>query len=334
LPLSYAPVGIHSVGGLRWYSKLLVFAVLGLIFFGALVTSHDAGLAVPDWPTSYGENMFLFPPSQWVGGVFYEHVHRLIASGIGLLTLILTAWMTLREKRVWLKKLGALALFLVCLQGLLGGLTVLHKLPDAISVSHGMLAQTFFCLTILIAYLYSREFEARQLNELALGRSGQFYWAVFGFALIYSQLFLGAVLRHSGSGLAIPDFPTMGGSWLPAFDAEMLSHINERRRELALSAVSISQVYVHFAHRLWAIVVTFGVLFAAWKIHQAASSHLLERRTSLSLVALVLVQFSLGIFTVLSGRQPYITSLHVLTGAALLGLSFLLILRAYSFKQE
>jgi cytochrome c oxidase assembly protein subunit 15 len=317
---------------LGWYTKLLVVSVLGLIFFGALVTSHDAGLAVPDWPTSYGQNMFLFPPSEWVGGVFYEHVHRLLASGIGLLTLILAAWLALREKRVWVKKVGALALLLVCVQGLLGGLTVIYKLPDALSVSHGMLAQTFFCLTIFIAYLFSSELEARNKAAIQMGNSSHFRAALIALGLVYSQLLLGAILRHSGSGLAIPDFPTIGGSWLPSFDDQLLATINEARRGMSLSAITMSQIFIHLLHRLWAVVVLIGLFYCGSKIVLSQLAHSLERRTALTLLGLVFLQFTLGILTVLTGRQPYITSLHVMIGAALLGINFLLVLRTYPYK--
>lgn len=318
---------------LGWYTKLLVVSVLGLIFFGALVTSHDAGLAVPDWPTSYGQNMFLFPPSEWVGGVFYEHVHRLIASGIGLLTLILTIWLTLKEKRTWVKRVGALALFLVCVQGLLGGLTVLYKLPDAISVSHGMLAQTFFCLTIFIAYLFSSEIKARDQATIQMGNSSHFRAALVALGLVYSQLLFGAILRHSGSGLAIPDFPTVGGSWLPSFDDQLLATINETRRGMSLSAVTMSQIFIHLLHRIWAVVVLVGLFYCGSKIVLSHLAHSLERRTALTLLGLVFLQFTLGILTVLTGRQPYVTSLHVMIGAALLGINFLLVLRTYPYRK-
>jgi cytochrome c oxidase assembly protein subunit 15 len=89
-----------------------------LILTGALVTSHDAGLSVPDWPTSYGENMFLFPPSLWIGPIFYEHVHRLIASGVGALTVILAVWIGWVDGRRWVRWLGYAALGAVIVQGL------------------------------------------------------------------------------------------------------------------------------------------------------------------------------------------------------------------------
>src|SRR5512134_1338952 len=140
---------------LHRFSIVVVGCTVALILAGSLVTSTGSGLAVPDWPTTYGENMFLFPPSKWVGGILYEHGHRLIASGVGFLTIILAVWLWVQEPRRWLKKLGVAALGAVILQGLLGGLTVLFFLPAAISTAHAGLAEVFFCLTVAIALFTS-----------------------------------------------------------------------------------------------------------------------------------------------------------------------------------
>ena len=112
----------------RRFSKILVISVVLLIFAGGMVTSTGSGLAVPDWPLSYG---MLFPPM--VGGVFYEHGHRMIASVVGLFTLILAIWTALTEARAWVRKLAFLSLVVVIAQGLLGGLTVLYFLPALLS---------------------------------------------------------------------------------------------------------------------------------------------------------------------------------------------------------
>jgi len=132
------------------FSLLVVSATLFLILAGGLVTSHDAGLAVPDWPTSYGQ---WFPPM--VGNVFWEHGHRMIAGTVGLLTLILAFWVQLREKRKKIKALAWLAFAMVVFQALLGGLTVILMLPDPVSIAHACLAQTFFCVLITLAYSLS-----------------------------------------------------------------------------------------------------------------------------------------------------------------------------------
>jgi cytochrome c oxidase assembly protein subunit 15 len=141
---------------LHRYAKLVSAATVLLIVAGGLVTSTGSGLAVPDWPTSYGWNMFTFPMKHMVGGIFYEHGHRLIASGVGFLTIILAAWIWKAEPRRWMRHLGFTALAAVCVQGLLGGITVLWFLPTAVSTAHAGLAQIFFCLTIASSLFTSR----------------------------------------------------------------------------------------------------------------------------------------------------------------------------------
>src|SRR4029077_4018027 len=104
---------------------VLVCATFPLLFIGGLVTSKGAGLAVPDWPTTFGYNMFLYPWSKMVGNIFYEHSHRLVASFVGLLTLALAFLLWFRERRTWMRWLGVGALGLVMAQGILGGLRVI-----------------------------------------------------------------------------------------------------------------------------------------------------------------------------------------------------------------
>ena len=147
---SASPMWLHR------YAKFVSAATVLLIVAGGLVTSTGSGLAVPDWPTSYGWNMFTFPMKHMVGGIFYEHGHRLIASGVGFLTIILALWLWRAEPRRWMRMLGFAALGAVCLQGLLGGITVLYFLPTAVSTAHAGLAQIFFCLTIAISLFTSR----------------------------------------------------------------------------------------------------------------------------------------------------------------------------------
>src|SRR5436190_8226663 len=140
---------------LHRFSKVVVGSTILLLLAGSLVTSTGSGLSVPDWPTSYGWTMLTFPPSKWVGGIFYEHGHRLIATTVGCLTIVLALWLWLREPRRWLKWLGVAALGAVVAQGVLGGLTVLFFLPAAISTAHAGLAEVFFCLVVAIALFTS-----------------------------------------------------------------------------------------------------------------------------------------------------------------------------------
>src|SRR3954466_13695581 len=135
-----------------WFTSI---ATLLLICSGGMVTSKGVGLAVPDWPTSFGYNMFLFPVSKWVGGIFFEHTHRLIASTVGFLTIILAIWIWRADHRRWLRNLGFAALGAVVLQGVLGGLRV-TLLKDEIGIFHAALAQAFFGMLIVITLATSR----------------------------------------------------------------------------------------------------------------------------------------------------------------------------------
>ena len=136
---------------LHLYAVLVAVSTAVLIFAGGLVTSTGSGLSVPDWPTTYGWFMFTFPLEKMVGGIRFEHTHRLIASTVGFLILVLAVWLRLAEPRRWVRRLGYVALGAVVTQGILGGITVLWFLPDPISIAHASLAQIVFCLTISIA---------------------------------------------------------------------------------------------------------------------------------------------------------------------------------------
>src|SRR5262245_20460194 len=207
-----------------------------LIFVGGLVTSTESGLSVPDWPTTYGWNLFSFPYSKWVGGIFFEHGHRLIASFVGFLTVIMTIWMWLREKRAWVRWLSTAALGAVILQGVLGGLTVIFLLPAWISTLHACLAQTFFCSVIALAVFTSPRwkrclpFVRSHAESIPLQTL-----CTLTTAAVYVQLILGALMRHTNAGLAIPDFPLAFGHIIPPFTS--------------------SKVVIHFAHRLGAAIV-------------------------------------------------------------------------------
>ncbi len=167
-----------------------------LIIAGALVTSNDAGLSVPDWPTSFGS---LYKIPHLVGGVKFEHTHRMIAQFVGFLTIILALWTWRADPRRWMKYLGITALGLVIAQGILGGITVLFYLPPAISSAHAALAQTFFCVAILIALFTSRSWvEETPRIENDERRPSLFTLCLLSIAVLYLQLILGAMFRHHG----------------------------------------------------------------------------------------------------------------------------------------
>src|SRR5688572_4616421 len=178
-----------------------------LIFAGGLVTSTGSGLSVPDWPTTYGWFMLTFPLEKMVGGIFYEHSHRLIASGVGALIVVLAVWLWKTEPRAWVRRLGYAALVAVVLQGILGGITVLWFLPDAVSIAHAGLAQLVFCLTISIALMtspgwkraYSRSGALNDAHSQPLAKDDALQGvAIATTVLIYLQIIVGATMRHTG----------------------------------------------------------------------------------------------------------------------------------------
>lgn len=293
-----------------------------------MVKSTDSGLAVPDWPLSYG--MF-FPPM--VGGVFYEHGHRMVATSVGFFTLILAIWLGLKEQRRWVRSLGYFALGAVILQGVLGGITVLFFLPTPISVAHGILAQIFFVLTIIVAYSQSKERRKREYTR-SDSKDNFLKLILIWIALIFLQLILGAIMRHTGSGLAIPDFPKMGGAWIPLFNAQMLDAINYWRFDNNYDSVTQIQVIYHFCHRLGALIIVFVFCILNFIGMQHCSKNKKICSALIWLDFFVLLQIGLGILTVLTQKDPQITSVHVATGAIILGLSVLLFLRVspLSFK--
>jgi heme a synthase len=167
-----------------------------LIIAGALVTSNDAGLSVPDWPTSFGS---LYKIPHLVGGVRFEHTHRMIAQFVGFLSIMFAVWTWRADRRRWMKYLGVAALGLVIAQGILGGLTVLFYLPPSISSAHAALAQTFFCVAVLIAIFTGQRWveEAPQV-EVDEQRPSLFTLSLLSIFVLYVQLILGALFRHHG----------------------------------------------------------------------------------------------------------------------------------------
>lgn len=308
-----------------WLHRFAVITSISTFFLviaGGLVTSTDSGLAVPDWPLSYGQ---LMPPM--VGGIFYEHGHRMVATFVGMLMTILAIWLWRAEDRKWVKVLGLAGLLAVITQGVLGGLTVLFLLPTWISVSHATLAQSFFSLTIVLALVTSRFWREYRPVELP-GVKRTRMLAVGTTAVIFMQLILGGLMRHTASGLAIPDFPLSYGHVLPPFDAGALPAINEYRLGWDLPAVTMSQIWIHFAHRIGAMLVVVTVLMNISHILTTYKDSKL-REPALLLLTLLVVQVLLGALTVWTGKGVETATAHVATGALLLGLSVVLSVRSF-----
>jgi len=314
---------------LRRYTKFLCAITLFLIFLGALVKSTDSGLSVPDWPTTYGKFMFSYPLNKMAGGIKYEHTHRMLASIVGLLTLILTVWLLrVKSMPVWVRRLGIIAFVAVVLQGVLGGLTVKFFLPVWLSTFHGVLAQTFFLIVILIAYTLSVERNRRWKVEEESYDPLFMRLTIILLAMIYIQLIIGNLMRHAQAGLAIPDFPTMGWTFFPTFDGAWLNRINAWRFENNLDPVNMSQVMIHLTHRVWAFFIFLDILWLNNIAYKKCLDRPLILKTLYWLNFAVLLQITLGISTILSHKEVYTTTAHVTMGAIVLGLTFLMVLRA------
>ncbi len=284
---------------LRRFTKLVAASTLFLIFAGAMVKSHEAGLSVPDWPTSYGWSMFTFPISKWVGNIFYEHTHRLIASTVGMLVIVQAIWLQLREPKRFLRILGWCSLIVVIVQGILGGVTVLLFLPKSISIAHAGLAEIFFCINVAIAFFASRSYSNLRNIDKGDAPVGSTTALVL---LVYAQIIAGAVMRHLGAGLAVRDIFAVG----PFTDAGLV---------------------VNFLHRIGGVMVAVAIIAVAVSLRRYETNHPL-RIVANFLVVFVSAQIMLGVYTVWSGKQPHITSLHVMTGALTLATSLVLALTA------
>ena len=358
-----------------------------LIFLGGLVTSHGAGMSVPDWPNSYGYNMFLFPPRLWTGGILFEHTHRLLGTIVGFCAIVLTAvawgpagsglgrrlilWTAgvvellnaagtaamcvrrpagevvphglvtaagiaavaavawacrRREPRRWVRWMATACLIAVCAQGLLGGLRVdLINLP--LAMVHGCFAQATFCLMVVTAVVTGRVWR-KELPAEAVSPAGSVVsLAYLAGLVVFAQLIVAAVMRHSGAGLAIPDLPLAYGHLLPPVTADQLAVANEvRTHQLNLDPVSLGQVWLHFAHRCGAVVVSAVVIGLIVAIARGGQRALV--RPAVAVGVLLATQVSLGLLTVYYRKPADVASAHVACGALVLATVVLIAARA------
>jgi cytochrome c oxidase assembly protein subunit 15 len=280
---------------LHRFALLTAIATFPLLFVGGLVTSSGAGLAVPDWPTTFGYNMFLFPWSRMVGGIFYEHSHRLIGSVVGLLTIILSAWLWLAERRPWLRWLGVVALAAVLIQGVLGGLRVV--LPQhTLAIVHACVAQAFFALMISIALFTSREWRDAP-NAIPPEESGRLRrLCLLTSALLYVQVVLGALLRHTGRRL----------------DAHILVAVFVAVH-VVLLAVRVFRKHPDQPRLSRPSRVLVGLLIVQLALGVGA----------------YLVRFTGMALAVTPFGQVAVTTTHVVVGSLMLGTSVVLLLRTY-----
>jgi len=285
---------------LNRFAIFVACATFFLIIAGALVTSNDAGLATPDWPLSNGQ---VFP--KMVGNLFWEHGHRMVATTVGMLTIILTIYILRKEKRDWVRKLGIFALLAVIAQGLLGGLTVKLMLPLAVSTAHATLAQLFFCTTVSLAVFTSKSWiEATPLPMPEKGILPLRYLCTAALVTIFLQLIIGATLRHSAT-------------WDQHLPTELvLTHIGG------------------------ALAVTIALGSASLAVLRRHKDEVFLTRPALIAVLLLVVQLSLGIAAYITrlaspgDPQPLnpmisITVAHVACGALVFVSTIILTLRAY-----
>ncbi len=298
---------------------LVAGSILVLICSGGLVTSHEAGMSVPDWPNSFGYNMFLFPVSRWVGGVLFEHTHRLIASLVGVLTILLCVVALIFEQRRWVKTLCWLALVLVIVQGVLGGLRVTEH-SAVLGLFHGCLAQAYLCLVWSIALVTSSRWERLPAAPVGSGPSRLRFWTIVTTGMIFLQLILGAAMRHSHAGLSIHDFPTAYGQWFPPADQGVLARINEARSAAVPPEplTSIGLIHLQYLHRGWALLIFLAVTVVASFIFRQSWLTVSVRRLALVWPALVVVQAVLGAWTILSNKAADIATAHVFIGSLIL----------------
>ena len=297
-----------------WLNRVAVLttgATFLLIVIGGIVTSTESGLAVPDWPTTFGYNMFLYPLSEMVGGILYEHSHRLMGSLVGLLTIGLLIMLIVKDSRKWLKWLGVVAFIAVCMQGALGGLRVLldgpevtefsHNLAIAHAIAHACLAQAFFALLCGICLFTSRDWFENQPEKQVEDVSGKKLrrLSLITTCLIYVQLIFGAVLRHTGNRLD--------------------------------------------AHLLFAFLVTLHIFLLVRRLFSPeANTQGIGQKLPLLLLGLLAVQLVLGLGAYITKLTSFgvttsalltdiITTSHVAVGALMLVNSVVITLKIYRF---
>ncbi|HLP41886.1 MAG TPA: COX15/CtaA family protein [Fibrobacteria bacterium] len=301
LPTPYRP-------WLHVYAIALSACTFLLLFAGGMVTSTNSGLSVPDWPTTFGQNMFLYPPSLMKGGIFYEHGHRLFASAVGVLTIGICLAFWLGDRRRHMRWTGILALVLVILQGILGGITVRYKLPMPVSTGHACMAELFFLLTVFMAFATSRPWLVARPEGFRLAAPGQLIALIF-VIVAFLQILIGAMMRHSYAGLAIPTFPLAFGEAVPPFWSFGIA--------------------LHFLHsRVGAIVLVLLGISLIGRV--LVSAHGRPAKVLAALLGVLLaVQCFLGMLIIWTFKAPVPASVHVVGGAAVLATGFLLSLTIY-----
>ena len=329
----------------RWLHGLavvLVVCTFALITMGGHVTSIEAGLAVPDWPSTFGHNMFIAPLNTWyyASETFAEHSHRLMGAVVGLLAIALAVGMfRSAERPAAVRWMGVVILAFVIVQGLLGGFRVTET-SQLLAGVHGVLGQLVLCLTVLAAAVTGRRWIDADLQKR---RPFAAKLAVAVMALLVVQLTLGSAVRHSGSALAIPDFPASYGHVLPppdqpAVNAAVAQYKATHQAPEAFAPAAVGgapggysawQVHLHFAHRVGALIVS---AFVVWLVLRVWWRFAGERRVLVPatlLGVLLLCQVSLGVMTIWTGELASVATMHQTCGAALIATATWLTIRLH-----
>ncbi len=336
------PTNITTRPSSEWlhrFAILVAVSVVALVTVGALVTSTKSGDAIPDWPTSYGALI----PKQLVGGILYEWSHRAVAGAVALLVLALALWLTFSPVPRWVKMLGWFAVTAVVAQAILGGLRVLvvshekvqatalavinFQHPDAVriafAVAHATLAQIVLGLTFAIA-LFTKPIDKgvfwASSKSLPFSLTRPTALSLLLLALVFLQLLLGSIVRHTDSGLIIPDFPTSFGKIIPPFGDLPFDPNNPQRMSYGEFAFKVT---IHFAHRVNGFLIAALIFLMLWKLTSNERVQQPLKRLMLWNSALVIVQVFLGGLTIWTGLAVPVTVAHVALGATLLGLSVL-----------
>ena len=306
---------------LHWFLVFVACCTFVLLAAGGLVTSNNAGLAVPDWPDSFGHlplSPAYFTKVRMVSGVLFEHGHRIIAQFVGLLAIVAGVWLWKAEKRSWMRKLGWSALGLVIVQGIFGGITVLYKTPPLVSSIHAALAQTFFAVTVLMAVFTGTKWLSAEVTpRQESAHVGMRRLTLLLLALLYLQLMTGAAFRHVWTKLG-PD-----GS-----------------REFTPHYIVTHFFSLHIANMVLLVAVILWI--AGYALREFGDLPAV-RRPALLLLVLLQAQFGLGFFAYLTRVewrddlvQPTLplvamTVLHLLTGALMLATAAVLTVQSYRY---
>lgn len=338
---------------LRRFCYLVIVATFSLIAIGGHVTSNDVGLAVPDGFTTFGHFTLTAPIEKWWYdfGTRWEHSHRIKGMVVGMMTIVMALWLLfVIEKRRWLQWAGVVMLLLVISQGIMGALRV-SEISLTLAFVHGIVGQLILCSWVVVAAALSRPW-LRRLKATAKRQRDHatvaLRWSVrVLLVLLLVQLTLGSAVRHFKADKAIPDFPLVYGQIIPPMSQESLDEAYVEYYASQLSGldaesadisnrtpqgeivVALSDVDLQYAHRLGAVVVCLLGLAVIIAAIRRSGDRSIVLAPALIVLTLFSAQFALGVFTVLSGTDPLMATLHQATGAVLIAASTWLAVRIH-----